>query len=133
VGSLHPAIEIIDSRYADWLKVSLPSIVADMGSNGALVVGPAVKRWRTLDLAKPAVRMTVDGKVVGEGTGAAVMGDPADALVWLANLARRRGGLAAGDMVTTGTCTGLQRAPAGASTVVGDFGKLGSVTIKFVA
>ncbi|HEX2114663.1 MAG TPA: hydratase, partial [Alphaproteobacteria bacterium] len=48
VGSLHPAIEIVDSRFTDWLKVGVPSLIADQGCNGALVLGPAVPRWRQI-------------------------------------------------------------------------------------
>ena len=130
VGALHPAIEVVDPRFAEFTKVSLPCVVADLGANGALVLGPAVPRWRTLNLAKVAVRMTVDSQTVGEGTGGAVMGNPIDALVWLANWARTRGGLAAGEIVSTGTCTGFQIAPASCH-VVADFGRLGKVAVDF--
>ncbi|MBI3711228.1 MAG: fumarylacetoacetate hydrolase family protein [Proteobacteria bacterium] len=135
VGALHPAVEIVDSRFTDLLKVGVPSMIADLGLNAALVLGPPVKRWATLALPAQPVRMTVNGKVVGEGTGAAVMGDPLIALAWLANLMRRRGGLAAGEIVTTGTCTGLQRGAPGdhVAALFGRDGRLGRVDLTLVA
>ena len=81
IGSLHLAIEIVDSRYADWLKVGTPSLIADQGSNGALVLGPPVPRWRTRKLDAQAVTMTVNGKTVGKGTGADCLGHPLKAMV----------------------------------------------------
>lgn len=131
LGSLHLAIEIVDSRFAGGFKMPLPAIIADLGSQGALVLGPPVPRWRQRDLAKVPVRMEVNGKVVGEGDGSAPMGSPMTALVWLVNHARRRGGIAAGQVVTTGTCCGFHAAAPGAH-VEAVFGRLGSVVVDFV-
>jgi 2-oxo-3-hexenedioate decarboxylase len=113
VGAVHPAIEVVGPRFAAGLACGLPSLIADQGGNAALVLGPKLRGGTTLDLRKVAVAMEVDGQVVGSGTGADVLGDPWASLLWLANHARRRGGLAAGQVVTTGTCTGLFKAPAG--------------------
>jgi len=131
VGSLHLAIEIVDSRFAGGFQMPLPAIIADLGSQGALVLGPPVPRWRQRDLAKVPVRMEVNGKVVGEGDGSAPMGAPMNALVWLANHVRRRGGIAAGQVVTTGTCCGFHRAEPG-DHVEAVFGRLGSIPLDFV-
>jgi 2-keto-4-pentenoate hydratase len=130
IGSLHLAIEIVDSRFTDWLKVGVHSLIADQGSNGALILGPAVPRWRQLKLERIAVQMVVDDKIVGRGTGADCMGHPLKALTWLANLLRQRGGLAAGLVVSTGTCCGFHRAPHGAAARA-EFGRLGAVEAKF--
>jgi 2-keto-4-pentenoate hydratase len=131
VGALRPAIEVVDSRFADWLQVDTACLIADMGCNGALVLGPPVPRWRSLDLRQAPARMTVNGKTVGEGTGAAALGDPLLSLTWLANYLRRRTGLKAGQVITTGTCTGFHRAGP-ADDVTADFGSLGQVSIRFV-
>jgi 2-keto-4-pentenoate hydratase len=131
IAELRPAIEIIDPRFTDWLKVNAASIVADMSGQAGLVLGPKVPRWRDLDLRKAPVRMTVNGSLVGEGTGAEVLGDPLRALAWLSEHLRSRGGLKRGEIITTGTCTGFFQAPA-ASEVVADFGKLGHVRLTFV-
>lgn len=133
VASLHPAIEIVDSRFADWLAVGAASLVADNAVNGALVLGPAVAAWDADNLADHPVRMTVDGVTVGEGVGGLALGHPLDALVWLANrLARRGVGLAAGQVVTTGTCTGIHFVDAGAEAVA-DFANFGAVRLRFTA
>ena len=130
IKTLRPAIEIIDPRYEDWLKVNAASIVADLSGNGWLVLGAPVARWRTLDLRKQKVRVTVDGKAAAEGTGAEALGDPLKVMVWLANFLGAYDGLKAGEVVTTGTCTGFFQAPP-SSTVVADFGKLGQVSVAF--
>lgn len=130
VGSMHLAIEIVDSRFTDWLKVGVHSLIADQGSNGALILGPAVPRWRQLKLDRVAVQMTVNDEIVGQGTGADCMGHPLKALTWLANFLRRRGGLAAGAVVSTGTCCGFHRAPPGAAARA-EFGRLGAIEARF--
>lgn len=130
VVALRPAVEVIDPRFTDWLKVNAASIVADMAGHGALVLGPPVPRWRALDLRKLRVRVSVGGRTVGEGTGAEALGDPLRVLAWLANHRRAQGGLKRGEIISTGTCTGFYAAPA-ASEVVADFGKLGEVQLTF--
>jgi 2-keto-4-pentenoate hydratase len=132
VGSLHPAIEIVESRYADWMTVGVPSLIADLGQNGALILGAAVPRWRQLKLEQVPVKMTVNGRTVGEGSGRDCMEHPLEALTWLANLQRTRSGLAARAIVSTGTCTGFYRADSGGS-VRAEFGKIGAVTFSFAA
>lgn len=131
VEDLHPAIEIVDPRYTDMFAVSLPEIVADMGANGALIVGAPARNWRRKDLGAVAVAMKAGGKTVGKGKGADVMGNPLDALAWLADNPPVPEGLKAGEIVTTGTATGFHRAGAG-DKVVADFAGLGKVELKFV-
>lgn len=131
VAEVRPAVELVDSRFLDWLAVSTPCLIADMGCNAALVVGAPVKRWKTIDLAKAGVRMKVDGKVVGEGKGADALGDPFLALAWLANELRTRQGLKAGQVVSTGTCTGFYKAEPAAK-VEADFGRLGKVSFTML-
>jgi 2-keto-4-pentenoate hydratase len=130
VGSLHPAIEIVDSRFSDWLKAGVQSVIADQGSNGALILGPAVPRWRQLKLDQMPVKMLVNGKVVGQGAGADCLGHPLKALTWLANLLRKRGGLASGAIVSTGTCCGFHRVAPGDSARA-EFGRIGGVEVTF--
>ncbi len=132
VDKAHVAIEIVDLRIAKpSSEVGIASLIADQGANGALVLGPAIRRWRSLDLAAAHARMVVNGKVVGEGDGTAVLGHPLNALVWLANHRRTRDGLLKGQVVTTGTLTGIYRAQGGDSAVA-DFGKLGQVSLTFL-
>jgi 2-keto-4-pentenoate hydratase len=131
VAALHGAIELVDTRWVDWFKVGVASIVADNGANGALVLGPAVADWRRIDLPRARAVLRFDGRVVAEGTGAAVLGNPLDALVWLANDLSGRGyGLRAGDAVTTGTVASVYFAEPG-MTVTAEFGALGTVEVRF--
>ncbi|MGH6954363.1 MAG: 2-keto-4-pentenoate hydratase [Alphaproteobacteria bacterium] len=131
VASLHPAIEVSDSRYTDWSKVGAPSLIADNGNDGKFVLGAGITHWRPIDLARHTVALAVNGRTVSQGTGAAVLGDPVLALVWLANdRARRGGGLEAGQVITTGSCTGVYLAQAG-DHVRADFGGMGVVDLNF--
>jgi 2-keto-4-pentenoate hydratase len=132
VGALHPTIEIVNTRYDDWLKVGVPSLVADNGAHGAFVCGAGVADWRRFDLVNHKVALSVDGKEVASGTGARVLGDPLLALTWLANDRVRRGDhLRAGQIVTTGTCVGFNKVEPAAD-VVADHGALGRVALRFV-
>lgn len=132
IATMHPAVELVDSRFADFAKVDGTSKLADNQSNGALIHGPAVADWQKLglDLARPRITVTIDGKVAAQTTGNSG-GDPLRLLTALANhCAGRTGGLRAGDMITTGSITGVTFAKPGA-TVIADFGSLGAVRLEF--
>jgi 2-keto-4-pentenoate hydratase len=130
-ASLHPAIEISDSRFTDWAKAGAPSLIADNGNEGQVIFGAAVDDWRGLDLPGHRAAMIVNGETVAEGSGANVLGDPVEALVWLANDQRQRGdGLRAGQAVITGSCTGVNMAEAG-DKARAEFGTLGAVELEF--
>jgi 2-keto-4-pentenoate hydratase len=132
IASMHPAIELVDTRFADFGKTDALSKLADNQSNGALIYGPPVAGWQTLgiDLGRPPISVTIDGKIAAETTGNSG-GDPLRLLTALANhCTGRTGGLREGDMITTGSITGITFAKAG-SVVVGDFGRLGTVRLEF--
>jgi len=124
-----PAIELIDSRIVDW-RISLVDTIADNASSCGLALGP----WSPLgDLSLPDVRaeLIIDGEVVCDGTGADVMGDPAESVAWLANTCATYGlHLEAGQIVLTGSCTRAVDVRPG-SQVEGLFTDLGSVTLNF--
>jgi 2-keto-4-pentenoate hydratase len=135
IASVHPAIEIVDTRFANFITAGAPNLIADCGANGALILGPPTTEWRGIDLAAAPVTMHIDGEVVGAGTGADVYGHPLDALTWLVGILSNAGagvGLRAGQVVTTGTCTGAVPLPAG-STAVTDHGPLGSAEVTLRA
>jgi len=134
VASLHPAIELPDTRYTDVTKAGVAQLVADNACAHKFVLGPAAAiDWRGLDLAAHPVRALIDGKTVGEGVGANVLGDPRIALTWLANELSRHGlTLKAGEVVTTGTCVKPVPITAG-NRVQGDFGPLGRVRVSVSA
>lgn len=131
VGVMHPAIEIVDTRLDNWLTRGAPSVVADNGANGALILGEPVKDWRKLDLAKTLVVLTIDGKRVAGGMGVRVLGHPLEALTWLANKLSATGiTLEPDQIVSTGTVTGLNFARPG-STGIAKFLRIGEVKITF--
>jgi 2-keto-4-pentenoate hydratase len=131
VETVLPSIEIVDHRFADW-SLGAPSVAADNAIHGGWVYGDDFYGdWRTLQLAEHPLQARVDGALVASGTGAAVLGHPLDVLVWLAGELPRYGHrLRAGDVVTTGVCTDVFTADAGSS-VVGDFGPLGTVSLRW--
>ncbi|HET9269102.1 MAG TPA: fumarylacetoacetate hydrolase family protein [Vicinamibacterales bacterium] len=131
VGSLHPAIEIPDSRYNDFTVVGAAQLIADNACAHYFVLGPAApESWRELDLSTHALKGEVVGKLAREGVGANVLGDPRIALTWVANELSSLGIiLRAGQVVTTGTCVvPLEIAPG--DHVRMDFGVLGRVECR---
>jgi 2-keto-4-pentenoate hydratase len=134
VDTLHPALEIPDSRFADFASVGAAQLIADDACAREFVLGPAAAApWRSLDLVAHRVEATVAGKLAREGRGENVLGDPRVALAWLANELSALGiPLAAGQVVTTGTCAApLPVAPG--DSVRADFGALGAVSLRFAA
>jgi 2-keto-4-pentenoate hydratase len=132
VASLHPAIELPDSRYADYAHVGAPQLAADNACAHYCVIGAAAPEdWRKIDLATHPTAAILNGRPASEGSGANVLGDPRVALAWLANeLARRELRLMAGDIVITGTS--LKPVPvAPGDRMVGDLGALGTVSMAF--
>lgn len=132
VGAVAGAIEVVGTRFAGGLAGKGRLLTtADGGVNIALVTGPWCLDWRGLDLPSHMVRMSVDGEARGAGPGRRALGDPVNVLVWLANQQSKLGrGLKTGDIISTGTCTGLDPVRSG-SKAVADFGTLGQVEIDF--
>jgi 2-keto-4-pentenoate hydratase len=131
VDTLHPAIEIPDSRFADFVSAGAAQIIADNACAHLFVLGaPTTANWRALDLVEEKPVTTLRGKqYIGHGKN--VLGDPRIALAWLANELRELGvTLRAGQIVTTGTCHPPLPIQAGDRFEV-DFGLLGKVSVKF--
>jgi len=134
VADLHLAIEIPDSRYADFVAAGGPQIIADNACAHRFVLGPkAPPIWRELDLAAHRVVGKVGRRLAREGSGANVLGHPLIALTWLANELCGLGlPLAAGQVVTTGTCMiPLEIEPG--DEVAADYGILGRIGCSFSA
>lgn len=124
-------MEIVDSRYHEWTTIGAPHIIADNGSHGGWVQGAPVADWQEIDLAELDVVLRANGEVVREGNGFAVMGNPLNALTWLANVRAVYAGegLEAGDVISTGTTIDVYDAKAG-DELVADYGPLGEVRLK---
>jgi len=123
-----PAIEVVDSRIENW-EFTAPAAVADNALGARLLPGEQTST-ETIDFPLEAVEVSVNGKQRAAGTGAAVLGHPADAVAWLADaLADHGESLESGDIVTTGSLT--EPIPVeGNDTVVARFSSLGTVVAQ---
>ena len=130
VATLHPAIEIPDSRFADFTRAGSAQLAADNACAHEFVLGPATDAdWRVIDLAAQSVSLTIDGRVATTGAGADALGDPRTALAWIANNHAAQGAaLRAGDVITTGVC-GKPSAIAPGNRVVAEFGPIGTAEV----
>lgn len=132
VATLHPSIEVVAGTLRNWQQQPPFTIIADNGVDGALVLGEGIPDWSAFDLSDIQVELSVDGQLVQTGSGANVLGNPLNAMLWLANEQRKRGsGLRAGDVYNTGTATLMQPMKAGQHAVA-SFGPLGAVGLRLV-
>jgi 2-keto-4-pentenoate hydratase len=133
VDHVLPALEVIDSRIADW-RIGLADTIADNASSGAVVLGTRPVRLTDLDLRLTGCVLTVDGELRATGAGGAVLGSPINALVWLANTVGPRGvTLEAGQVVIPGSLTAAQAIRPGGVVSATFGGGLGAVTTRMEA
>lgn len=131
VAALYCGMEVVDNRFADLAKADGRSRVADDFLQGACVVGPEIKDWTSLDLAKFHGRSSHDGKELAAGPGANVMGGPLISLAWLANQLPGHGKkLRGGDIVLTGS-THPPQILAGPGVAVSEFTGVGETRVTF--
>jgi 2-keto-4-pentenoate hydratase len=124
------ALEIVDSRIAGW-DITFGDTVADNASSGLFVLGEERVPLTQFEPVAAAMRMTLDGAVVSEGTGAACLGDPLNALAWLARTAVKVGDpLRAGQVVLSGALGPMVATPSG-SVVTAEISGLGTVSATF--
>ncbi len=130
VASLHPAIEIPDSRFDRFETVGEYALIADNACAHWLAIGEAAPDiWRDMDLAAFSPTGRVAGKGDWRGLGSNVLGGPRIAMTWIANELSQLGvGLKAGQTVTTGTCVVPMPIAAG-DQIEGDFGALGKINV----
>jgi 2-keto-4-pentenoate hydratase len=125
-----PAIELIDSRIADW-KIGLTDTIADNASSCGVILGKERVRPADLDVAAIDATLTINGAKVAEGTSGAVLGDPTIAVAWLANKVASFGvRLQKGHVVLPGSCTRAYDVKPG-DQVVAAFAGLGTVNLSF--
>ncbi len=134
VASLHPGIEVAECRFAqDEAFPPLQAILADGSGAGSLVLGPAIADWRQRDIGSQEVVLRVNGAERRRGTARAAVDHPMVPLAWLANELSRAGiGLKAGEVVSTGTLTGMIVGRSG-EVHLADFGPFGEVCVTLQA
>ncbi|MEM9682379.1 MAG: fumarylacetoacetate hydrolase family protein [Pseudomonadota bacterium] len=130
IGAVHAGIEVAECRFPNTALPPLPAILADGAASGRYIHGGSLASWEN-GLADVEVTLEVDGRERRSGRGRDVMGDPIAPLHWLAERLRRLGtGLEAGEMISTGSCTGMMPVKRG-ETIVARYGDAAQVEIRF--
>ncbi len=130
VDAVAPAVEVIDSRIADW-KITLADTIADLASCARVVVAADWVPLRDIDLRLVGVVLERDGEVVGTGAGAACLGHPLAAVAWAANQLGSLGEtLEPGQPIMPGALH-ASVAVTGPSVFRARFDRLGDVSVRF--
>ncbi|WP_229053489.1 2-keto-4-pentenoate hydratase [Aeromicrobium sp. Leaf350] len=125
-----PALEIVDSRVDDW-DITIVDTVADNGSSAAFVLGETAVPIAEVEPREVQMQLTVDGDVASSGDGAACLGDPLEALLWLARAAQDLGDpLREGQIILSGALGPMVPVTPG-STVRAVITGLGDVSVAF--
>jgi 2-oxopent-4-enoate/cis-2-oxohex-4-enoate hydratase len=126
-----PAFEIVDSRVTDW-KIKIQDTVADNASAAAFVLGDRAVSPGSIDLVTCGMVLEKNGEIIGTGAGAASLGNPVNAVAWLANtLGRLDLPLRAGEVILSGSLSIMFPIKAG-DTLRMRLGGIGSVGCRFV-
>lgn len=130
VGYAVAALEIVDSRVANW-DISIVDTVADNGSSALFVLGDKHVSLDEFEPKSVEMTMSIDGEIASKGTGEACLGDPLEALLWLARTAQQYGNpLTAGQVILSGALGPMAPVTAG-NAVHAEISHLGSVSINF--
>lgn len=122
-------IEFVDFRWG--FQANILDSIADNASCGGFALGSKLAPLKALDLRHEGMFVEKNGELVNSGAGVEVMGDPLNAVVWLANaLAAHGDGLHAGDIILSGSLTAAVPVQAGDAVTV-SFATLGSVSVRF--
>lgn len=125
-----PALEIVDSRIRNW-DITLADTVADNGSSGLFVLGDQQVSLSSFEPAECSMVMRIDGEQVSTGSGGDCLGDPIEALLWLATTALEFGQpLREGEVILSGALGPMRPVVAG-SIVEANISRLGSVECQF--
>lgn len=136
VATLHPALEMPNSRFAEFTAAGEAQLLADCACAHHFMLGaPAPDAWRKLELSQHKVHAKNTKKNgdawTRDGIGEAVLGDPRIAMTWIVNELTALGlTLNAGLFFTTGTCMAPIEIEPG-DQVEADFGQLGRISMKF--
>ncbi len=132
VASIHPTLDIVNSQYKDLSAIGLPSMIANIGADGAIIRGSGTTNWSASNLVDHEATLFVNGNRTFSGTGRTILGNPVNALMWCVNHLSKRGQkIGAGKFVATGSCTEVYDGRLH-DRVIADFGELGSVEATFL-
>lgn len=110
IDAVMPALELLDSRYETGFGSPRLDLLADHLGNFGVILGSALRDWRERDLTAVAMSLALAGPRPETVSGAHPLGDPIAPLVALANhLARDGDSMAPGDVVITGSWTGVRQ------------------------
>ncbi len=130
IGFALPAIEIVGSRITKW-DIRITDTIADNGSSGLYVLGQSPKRLGEFDPRLCGMFLTRNNELVSTGAGAACMGSPLNATLWLARKMAEVGEpLGPGDVVLSGGLGPMVNAAPG-DTFEAQINGLGSVRANF--
>lgn len=130
IASWHVVIEVLASRYTDRSKVPGLAAIADLQSNGAVIVGPAMTFATLPEFGAQALTLSLDGEIAQRSEGNATTENVLASLAWLANHAAERGlPLKSGDVVITGARLGPL--PFAGRDAAADAPGLGRVSVSF--
>lgn len=125
-----PALEIVDSRIADW-RIKLQDTIADNASCGLFVLGDERFSVTDFDLTKIEMNLYQNGQLMNTGYGSAVLGHPAKCVAWLANKLSEYGViLKAGEVILSGALSAAVNAQKG-DQFIAEFTQLGNVEVVF--
>jgi len=126
-----PAFKLVATRFDVELAGNGKLLIADSGVNADFVLGGKVSDWSSLNLTQHPITQTInDRESVSGHSGMSIFGNPFGAVAWLANHKNLRDrGLKAGDIITTGTCTGMTPLGAG-DHAHADLGRLGQLRMR---
>ncbi len=133
VVSLHPSLELPDTRISDYANAGAAALLADCACNKDWVLGDATTQdWKAIDLAECPVKLYINDEVATEGRGADELGGPLIALEWGVNRIIQRGiSIQAGQYITTGVC-GLPKPIQAGDYVTADLGIFGTASASLV-
>lgn len=128
-AALIPSLEVVDSRVRDW-KIKIFDTIADNASCARFVLGKGRTKPDGIDLKLVGMNFYVDGNLTSTATSAAVIGNPADAVAWLANTLAPYGHyLHAGQVIMPGSLVAMVDAKSG-GVIRADFDRIGSVEAR---
>lgn len=125
-------IEVVDTRYQDYDATPVIERTADFMSNGAFVVGTRRPDWQSIDLAALEASILINDREIVRRIGGHPTKDPLIPAISLVNALRKADGIKAGQIVTTGTYTGLNKAKPG-DVVRGTFAGFGEAALTVSA